>query len=103
MQPDVRFGVAPHPVVDPDDPATYQNVMYSFGWVVNANADPEQQQLAQEFLAFILGKKGEADAAAVVAGACRCDPAAHGPAWQSNGYQQLLAQGSVAALFRRYI
>ena len=59
--PDVRFGVAPHPVTDPADEATYQNVMYSFGWVVNANADPDRQQLAQEFLAFILGKKGEAE------------------------------------------
>lgn len=59
--PDVRFGVAPHPVVDPEDSATYQNIMYSFGWVVNANRDPEQQKLAQEFLAFILGKKGETE------------------------------------------
>ena len=57
----VRFGVAHHPVVDPDDPATYQNIMYSFGWVVNAKRDPEQQALAQEFLGFILGKKGEAE------------------------------------------
>jgi ABC-type glycerol-3-phosphate transport system substrate-binding protein len=61
INPDVRFGVAPHPVVDPDDPDTYQNIMYSFGWVVNANRSPEQQALAQEFLAFILGKKGEAE------------------------------------------
>lgn len=59
--PDVRFGVAPHPVVDPEDTSTYQNVMYSFGWVVNANRDPEQQKLAQEFLAFILGKKEESE------------------------------------------
>lgn len=59
-RPDVRFGVAPHPVVDPADQDTYQTVMYSFGWVVNANADAERQQLAQEFLAFILGKQGEA-------------------------------------------
>jgi ABC-type glycerol-3-phosphate transport system substrate-binding protein len=59
--PDVRFGVAPHPVVDPENPDTYQNIMYSFGWVVNANRDPEQQKLAQEFLAFILGKRGEAE------------------------------------------
>ena len=58
---DIRFGVAPHPVIDPDNPNTYQNIMYSFGWVVNANRDPEQQKLAQEFLAFILGKKGEAE------------------------------------------
>ena len=60
-RPDVRFDVAPHPVVDPADPDSYKNVMYSFGWVVNAHADPAQQQLAQEFLAFILGKKGEAE------------------------------------------
>jgi ABC-type glycerol-3-phosphate transport system substrate-binding protein len=57
----VRFGVAPHPVTDPENPDTYQNIMYSFGWVVNANSDPEQQELAQKFLAFILGKKGEAE------------------------------------------
>ncbi len=57
---DIRFGVAPHPVADPGNPAAYQNIMYSFGWVVNANRTPEQQKLAQEFLAFILGKKGEA-------------------------------------------
>lgn len=61
LQPDTRFGVAPHPVVDPNDPETYQSIMYSFGWVVNANLDEEQRQLAQEFLAFILGKKGEAE------------------------------------------
>ena len=59
--PDIRFGVAPHPVVNPDDSNTYQNVMYSFGWVVNANRSAEQQALAQEFLAFILGRKGEAE------------------------------------------
>ena len=59
--PDVRFDVAPHPVTDPENDATHQNVMYSFGWVVNANSDPGRQQLAQEFLAFILGKKGEAE------------------------------------------
>lgn len=61
VDPDVRFGVAPHPVVEPGNQADYKNVMYSFGWVVNANAAPEQQQLAQEFLAFILGKQGEAE------------------------------------------
>ncbi len=60
QRPDLRFGVAPHPVTDPENPETYQNIMYSFGWVVNANSDPDQQALAQEFLAFILGKKGEA-------------------------------------------
>lgn len=59
INPDVQFGVAPHPVVDPDDPATFENIMYSFGWVINANRDPEQQKLAQEFLVFILGKKEE--------------------------------------------
>ncbi|MAT45000.1 MAG: hypothetical protein CL609_21925 [Anaerolineaceae bacterium] len=61
LQPETRFGVAPHPVVNPDDPETYQNIMYSFGWVVNANLDDEKSQLAQEFLAFMLGKKGEAE------------------------------------------
>lgn len=61
VNPKVRFGVAPHPVTNPDDKSTYQDVMYSFGWVINANRDPEQQKLAQEFLAFILGKKGEAE------------------------------------------
>jgi ABC-type glycerol-3-phosphate transport system substrate-binding protein len=61
ISPEVRFDVAPHPVVDPEDPTDYQNVMYSFGWVVNANSEPAQQQLAQEFLAFILGKKGESE------------------------------------------
>lgn len=59
--PDVRFDVAPHPVVDPSDPGDYHDIMYSFGWVVNANSDPAKQELAQEFLAFILGKKGEAE------------------------------------------
>ncbi len=59
--PDVRFGVAPHPVVDPEDQSTYKNILYSFGWVINANRDPEQQKLAQEFLAFILGKKEESE------------------------------------------
>jgi multiple sugar transport system substrate-binding protein len=59
--PELNFGVAPTPVVDPEDEATYQNIVYSWGWSVNANKSPEQQQLAQEFLAYILGKKGEAD------------------------------------------
>jgi multiple sugar transport system substrate-binding protein len=62
--PDVRFGVAPHPVVDPDDPATYKNIQWSWGWSVNANKPPEQQKLAQEFMAFTLGKKGETEQAA---------------------------------------
>lgn len=61
QQEGTRFGVAPHPVVNPDDPDTYQNIMYSFGWVVNANLDDEKNELAQEFLAFMLGKKGEAE------------------------------------------
>lgn len=60
-RPDVRFGVAPHPVLDPDDPTTYHNIVYSWGWSVNPNRDVEQQRLAQEFLAFILGRKGEAE------------------------------------------
>lgn len=59
--PDVRFGVAPHPVVDPDDPSTYSNIVWSWGWSSNPNKDAEQQALGQEFLAFILGKNGEAD------------------------------------------
>ena len=59
--PDVRFGVAPHPVVDTEDPDTYHNIVYSWGWSVNPYKDMEQQQLAQEFLAFLLGKKGEAE------------------------------------------
>lgn len=62
--PDVRFGVAPHPVVNPDDKNTYKNIQWSWGWSVNANKSPEQQKLAQEFLAFILGKKGETAQAA---------------------------------------
>ena len=36
-------------------------MVYNWGWSVNANKSSEQQQLAQEFLAFILGKKGEAE------------------------------------------
>lgn len=59
--PDMRFGVAPTPVVDPDNPDTYDSIVYSWGWSVNPNKTPEQQVLAQEFLAFILGKKGEAE------------------------------------------
>ncbi len=61
QNPDVRFGVAPHPVIDPQDQTTYRNIMYSFGWVVNANRAPAKQALAQEFLAFILGKKGDTE------------------------------------------
>lgn len=58
---DVQFGVAPHPVVDPDNKDTYANIVWSWGWSVNPNKDAEQQQLANQFLAFILGKKGEAE------------------------------------------
>lgn len=62
--PDWRFAVAPHPVVDPENPDTYKNIQWSWGWSVNANKPPEQQQLAQEFMAFILGKQGETEQAA---------------------------------------
>lgn len=58
---DVKFGVAPHPVVDPSKKDTYANIVWSWGWSINPNKDADQQKLAQEFLAFILGKKGEAD------------------------------------------
>jgi ABC-type glycerol-3-phosphate transport system substrate-binding protein len=57
--PNVRFGVAPHPVLNPDDRSTYKNIQWSWGWSVNANKSADQQQLAQEFLAFMLGKNGE--------------------------------------------
>ena len=57
--PNVRFGVAPHPVVNPDDRSTYKNIQWSWGWSVNANKPSDQQQLSQEFLAFLLGKNGE--------------------------------------------
>lgn len=59
--PNVQFGVVPHPVVDPDNQDSYANIVWSWGWSVNPNKNAEQQQLAQQFLAFILGKKGEAD------------------------------------------
>jgi ABC-type glycerol-3-phosphate transport system substrate-binding protein len=62
--PDFDFGVAPMPVVDPDDPETYKNISWLWGWSVNA-ASPEPDQLAaQQFIAFILGKKGETEQAA---------------------------------------
>jgi len=61
--PNVRFGVAPHPVVDPENRATYQNVQWSWGWSVNANKPQAAQQLAQQFLAAMLGKKGETEQA----------------------------------------
>jgi ABC-type glycerol-3-phosphate transport system substrate-binding protein len=57
--PNVRFGVAPHPVLDPDDHSTYKNIQWSWGWSVNSSKPPDQQQLSQEFLAFMLGKNGE--------------------------------------------
>ena len=57
--PDFNFKVVPNPVMDPDDPATYKDVSYFWGWAVNANTDDARQAAAQTFLAFILGKKGE--------------------------------------------
>jgi multiple sugar transport system substrate-binding protein len=60
-KPDLKFGVAPTPVVNPDDTASYHNIVYSWGWSVNPNKSAEQQKLSQEFLAFILGKKGQAE------------------------------------------
>jgi multiple sugar transport system substrate-binding protein len=62
--PNVRFGVAPHPVVNPDDRSTYKNIQWSWGWSVNANKPADEQQLSQEFMAFMLGKKGESEQAA---------------------------------------
>jgi len=62
--PDFNFGVSPHPVVDPDNPDTYKNIEWSWGWSVNNQKPPEQQKLAQEFMATMLGKKGEVDQAA---------------------------------------
>jgi len=62
--PNVRFGVAPHPVLDPNDRSTYKNIEWAWGWSINSAKPPEQQQLAQDFLAFMLGKKGETDQAA---------------------------------------
>ena len=58
-----NFGVAPHPVVDPDDPSTYHNISWLWGWSVNANSPSEEQIAAQQFMAFILGKKGETEQA----------------------------------------
>lgn len=57
---DVQFDVVPHPVVDPSNQQTWANIVWSWGWSTNAAKDAEQQKLAQEFLAFVLGKKGEA-------------------------------------------
>jgi ABC-type glycerol-3-phosphate transport system substrate-binding protein len=62
--PDFDFGVAPNPVLDPDDPSTYHNVSWLWGWSVNAASPEPERQAAQEFLAFILGKKGETEQAA---------------------------------------
>lgn len=64
VNPDANIGIAPLPVVDPDDPTTYRNIMYSFGWAVNPNRSEEQQHLAQEFLRFMLGGRGEWEQAA---------------------------------------
>ena len=61
--PNVHFGVAPHPVVDPGNRSTYHNVEWSWGWSINANKPQAAQRLAQQFLAAILGKKGETDQA----------------------------------------
>lgn len=59
-----NFAVVPNPVVDPDDPSTYKNISWLWGWSVNADSTEPQKQAAQEFLAFILGKKGETEQAA---------------------------------------
>ncbi|MEN8239358.1 MAG: extracellular solute-binding protein [Actinomycetota bacterium] len=56
-----NFAVAPHPVVDPSDPATYHNVSWLWGWSVNSNSPTDEQVAAQEFMAFMLGKKGETE------------------------------------------
>ena len=58
-----NYGVAPHPVVDPDDPSTYHNISWLWGWSINANSPTDEQVAAQEFMAFILGKKGETEQA----------------------------------------
>jgi multiple sugar transport system substrate-binding protein len=58
--PNVSIGVAPHPVVNPEDKNSFANIVWSWGWSVNANTDAERQKPAQQFLAFILGKKGDA-------------------------------------------
>lgn len=57
------FGVAPVPVVDPQDPATYKDVSWLWGWAVNAASPDPEQEAAQEFLAFITGKAGETEQA----------------------------------------
>jgi len=58
-----NYSVAPHPVVDPDDPSTYHNISWLWGWSVNANSPTAEQVAAQEFMAFMLGKKGETEQA----------------------------------------
>ena len=57
------YSVAPHPVVDPDDPGTYHNISWLWGWSVNSNSPTDEQIAAQEFMAFMLGKKGETEQA----------------------------------------
>lgn len=59
-----NFGVAPVPVVDPANPETYKDVSWLWGWAVNAASSGPEQQVAQDLLAFILGKKGESEQAA---------------------------------------
>ena len=58
-----NYSVAPHPVVDPDDQSTYHNISWLWGWSVNANSPTDEQVAAQEFMAFMLGKKGETEQA----------------------------------------
>jgi ABC-type glycerol-3-phosphate transport system substrate-binding protein len=62
--PDFDFGVVQSPVLDPDDPSTYKNVSWLWAWSVNQASPDAEKQAAQEFLAFILGKKGETEQAA---------------------------------------
>lgn len=62
--PDFNFGVVQNPVLDPDDPETYKNVSWLWAWAVNAASPDAEKQAAQEFLAFITGKKGETEQAA---------------------------------------
>jgi ABC-type glycerol-3-phosphate transport system substrate-binding protein len=62
--PDFDFGVVQNPVLDPDDPSTYHNVSWLWGWSVNADSPDPEKVAAQELLAFILGKKGETEQAA---------------------------------------
>lgn len=64
FDPEQRFGVAPHPVTDPADRETWKNIQWSWGWSLNPASNDENRELAQEFLRFMLGGKGEADQAA---------------------------------------